>query len=148
MAETPYLLDSNILVRWVKANHEQHRLVISSIDRILKADGDLCYTSQNVAEFWSVCTRPLDRNGYGFSPEEADRRAKFFEVQLRLLPDGAAVHEEWRRLIVAHKVSGVQVYDARIAAAMRVHGVRRILTLNDRDFSRYPEVEALHPNKI
>ena len=22
-----------------------------------------CYTSQNVAEFWNTCTRPLDRNG-------------------------------------------------------------------------------------
>jgi hypothetical protein len=31
---------------------------------------------------------------------------------------------------------GVQVHDARLVAAMKVHGVTRILTINIRDFSR------------
>src|SRR5216110_2145053 len=60
-----------------------------------------------------------------------------FEEKLRLLPDSLAVHEEWRKLLVTYGVSGVQVHDARLAAAMRVHGVKRILTFNDRDFARY-----------
>src|SRR5436189_5771263 len=127
MAGTPYLVDSNILLRWVKPDHNDYLLVVSAIEAILGRDGELCYTSQNVGEFWNACTRPLDRNGYGLSPRETDRRAKFFEERLRLLPDSLAVHEEWRRLIVAHDVSGVQVHDARLAAAMRVPGVERIL---------------------
>jgi predicted nucleic acid-binding protein len=85
----------------------------------------------------------VDRNGYGLSPQETDRLAKFFEEKLRLLPDSLAVHEEWRRLLVTHSVSGVQVHDARLVAAMRVHGVKRILTFNDKDFSRYTDVEAV-----
>lgn len=44
-----------------------------------------------------------------------------FEEKLRLLPDSLAVHEEWRRLLVAHAVSGVQVHDARLAAAAAHH---------------------------
>src|SRR5437762_12397252 len=67
------------------------------------------------------------------SPQETDRRAKHFEEKLRLLPDSLAVHEEWRKLLVTYGVSGVQVHDARLAAAMRVHGVKRILTFNERD---------------
>ncbi len=55
------------------------------------------------------------------------------------------VHQEWRKLLVAHGVSGVQVHDARLAAGMRVHGVRLILTFNDRDFARYLGIEAIHP---
>jgi predicted nucleic acid-binding protein len=148
MAQMPYLIDSNILLRWVKSNHEQHHLVVSAIDTILKRAGDLCYTSQNLAEFWNACTRPIDRNGYGLSPKETDRRAKFFEEKLRLLPDSLAIHEEWRRLILACNVSGVQVHDARLAAAMRVRGVKRILTFNDRDFSRYPEIQAIDPKTV
>jgi hypothetical protein len=61
------------------------------------------------------------------------------------LPDSERVHKEWRRLVVTHSVAGVQVHDARLVAAMLVHGVSRLLTLNDRDFSRYPGIEALHP---
>jgi hypothetical protein len=55
-------------------------------------DGVLCYTSQNVGEFWNVCTRPVDRNGYGLSPQETDRLAKTFEEKPRLLPDSLAKH--------------------------------------------------------
>jgi len=145
MARTPFLLDSNILLRWVKPDHNEYPLVVSAIEAILRRDGELCYTSQNVGEFWNTCTRPLDRNGYALSPQETDRRAKFFEEKLRLLPDSLAVHEEWRKLLVTYGVSGVQVHDARLAAAMRVHGVKRILTFNDRDFARYTDIEAIHP---
>jgi predicted nucleic acid-binding protein len=87
----------------------------------------------------------VERNGYGLSPKDADRRAKLLEARLRLLPDGLAAHEEWRSLLVAHAVSGVQVHDARLVASMRVHGVKRILTFNDKDFARYTDIEVVHP---
>jgi predicted nucleic acid-binding protein len=118
------------------------------MDGILQRDGILCCTSQNVGDFWNTCTRPADRNGYGLSPVETDRRARFFEEKLRLLPDSLAVHEEWRKLLVTHRVSGVQVHDARLVAFMRVHGVKSILTFNDGDFARYTDIKAIHPRTI
>jgi len=148
MAETPYLVDSNVLLRWVKPDHSDYPAIISAMDAILQREGVLCYTSQNVAEFWSACTRPVDRNGYGLSPQDTDRRARFFGERLRLLPDSPAVHQEWRKLLVTHSVSGVQVHDARLVAAMKVHGVQRILTFNDKDFARYTEIEAVHPRGV
>ncbi len=148
MAGTPYLVDSNILLRWVKPGHIDYSLVVYAIDAILRRGDVLCYTSQNVGEFWNTCTRPLDRNGYGLSPQDADRRAKFFEEKLRLFPDSLAIHAEWRCFLVKYGVSGVQVHDARLAAAMRVHGIKRILTFNDRDFARYPDIEAIHPRAV
>ena len=90
----------------------------------------------------------MDRNGYGLSPQQTDRLAKTFEEKLRLLPDSLPIHEEWRRLLVMYGVSGVQVRDARLVAAMRVHGVKRILTFNDKDFARYADVEAVHPRSV
>src|SRR5208282_5167580 len=95
MAGTPYLVDSNVLLRWVKPDDRDYPLVVSAIDATLQRGAVFCYTSQNVAEFWNTCTRPLDRNGYGLSPQEADRRARLFEDKLRLLPDSLAVHQEW-----------------------------------------------------
>ena len=90
MAETPYLVDSNVLLRWVKPDHIDYPAIVSATDAILRRDGLLCYTSQNVAEFWNACTGPVERNGYGLSPQETDRRAKFFEGRLRLMPDSLA----------------------------------------------------------
>jgi len=145
MAETRFLVDSNVLLRWVRPDHSDYPASVSTIDVILRRGGVLCYTSQNVAEFWNACTRPLAHNGYGLSPSETDRRARFFEQKLHFLEDSRAVHEDWRSLLVTYKVSGAQVHDARLVAAMRIHSIKFILTFNDRDFTRYAGIEAVNP---
>jgi len=40
------------------------------------------------------------------------------------------------------------VHDARLAAAMLVHGIGHILTLNVADFSRYSGLTAVHPSSV
>ena len=52
------------------------------------------------------------------------------------------------RIVVKYSVSGVQVHDARLAAATYVHGVNHILTLNVADFSRFDGLTALHPDSV
>jgi predicted nucleic acid-binding protein len=141
----PYLIDTNILLRCLQPTDPDYSVAASALELLVGQGATPCYLSQNLAEFWSACTRPADRNGYGLSLLETDRRARILEARLRLLPDSLSIHQEWRRLIVAHRVSGAQVYDARLAAAMHVHGVRRILTFNDRDFARYDGIEAVNP---
>ncbi len=42
----------------------------------------------------------------------------------------------------------VKVHDARLAAAMKVHGIMHVLTLNTDDFARYSEVTAVHPRTV
>jgi predicted nucleic acid-binding protein len=142
MRGTAYLIDSNILIRWLKPDDRDYSLVNTVIDRLIQQGSALCLTSQNLGEFWNTCTRPAHLNGFGLSIEEADLRAGIIENTLDLLPDGPAIHREWRRLIVAHRVSGAKVHDARLVAAMQVHEVHRILTFNERDFTRYDAVEA------
>ncbi len=44
MAGTPYLVDSNILLRWVKPDHNDYPLVVSAIDAILRRNDVLCYS--------------------------------------------------------------------------------------------------------
>ena len=71
-----------------------------------------------------------------------------FEEGMNLLPDSELVYREWRRLVVREGVSGVQVHDARLAAAMYVHGVSHILTLNVADFNRFNRLTAMHPQGV
>lgn len=142
-----YLLDTNILLRLSK--HSPEFASIRSVVRSLANKGILlCYTSQNLIEFWNVSTRPASKNGHGLSVEMADEAARQIEIAFRLLPETDAIHLEWRKLVVTRGVSGVQVHDARIVAAMKVHGITHLLTLNERDFERYPEIAAVHPSRI
>ena len=64
-----------------------------------------------------------------------------------LLPDHPAIYDHWKRLVATHGVIGNQVYDARLVAAMMVHGVGRILTFNTGDFTRYG-IEIIHPSAV
>src|SRR5437667_6062087 len=50
-----------------------------------------------------------------------DRLARAIEGTMTLLQDNEKIYPEWRRLVMRKSVRGVQVHDARLAAAMRVH---------------------------
>jgi predicted nucleic acid-binding protein len=103
---------------------------------------------QNVAEYWNVCTRPLDKNGFGLTAAETIKGVEFIEKRMTFLPDTVEVYRIWRRLVEQHAVRGVQVHDAHLAATMFSHGVPHILTLNQADFVRFEGVEAIHPSQF
>ena len=65
-----------------------------------------------------------------------------------MLPETDRIYVEWLSLIVLHSVCGVKVYDARLVAAMSVHGVTRLLTFNVEDFTRYGNIEVLLPKDV
>jgi predicted nucleic acid-binding protein len=108
----------------------------------------LHYTHQNIAELWNAMTRPVDRNGLGLSVHEAEQEVQVIEAGMSLLTDGEAVYREWRRIVTQFGIAGVQVHDARLAAAMYVHRIGHILTLNVSDFTRFPGLTALHPSSV
>ena len=97
----------------------------------LRERGDrVCVTAQNLVELWALCTRPVENNGLGLKPEHADRIIARMEGALVRLQDTDGICTEWRRLVVAHSVSGKKTHDARLVAAMNVHGISCILTFN------------------
>jgi predicted nucleic acid-binding protein len=148
MAIASCLVDTNILLRITRRSDPQHKIVDTALARLAGDATTLYYTHQNIAELWNAMTRPVARNGLGLSMTEAEREVRAIESGMNLLPDNEAVYREWRRIVVLHGVSGVQVHDARLAAAMYVHGVDHILTLNASDFSRFEGITALHPDDL
>ena len=148
MAIASCLVDTNILLRVTRRSDPQHQLVDTALARLASQGTILQYTHQNIAELWNAMTRPLARNGLGLTIAEAERQVRAIEAGMTLLPDGEAVYREWRRIVVQHGVSGVEVHDARLAAAMYVHAVVHILTLNASDFIRFSGLSAVHPSSI
>jgi predicted nucleic acid-binding protein len=148
MPDPSYLADTNILLRISRRQDPSYGQVRGALRALRSKGTTVCFTPQNLAEFWNVCTRPADRNGFGLSIAETNRRAQLIESTFTILVDNPQVHTEWRRLVVAHSVMGVQVHDARLVAAMLAHGITHLLTLDARDFKRYPGITVVHPVEI
>jgi hypothetical protein len=81
----------------------------------------------------------------GISIEETNERAISIKDRFIFLLENEAVHRAWRKLIVDYQVSGVQVHDPRLVAAMLVHRIEDLLTFNLPDFRRYSGITALSP---
>ena len=104
-------------------------------------------TAQNLIEFWAVCTRPGENNGLGLLPAQASRvLARIESSALRLSDDTDAVYGEWKKLVATHGVSEKKSHDARLVAAMNVHGITHVLTSNVDDFNRFPGVVTIQPS--
>ena len=144
-----YLIDTNVFLRLVPRTDPDRPVAFAALQKLAAQGEVLHYTTQVLAEFWVVCTRPaMARGGYGLLSAKTEQKAKMIERYCRLLPDSAATHQEWRRLIVAHSVQGVVIHDARLVAAMNIHNVTHILTFNKADFQRYPGITIVSPGEV
>jgi predicted nucleic acid-binding protein len=141
------LVDTNVLLRRIEPLHDHHRRAVDATARLVESAEPVHVTPQNIAEFWAVATRPVARNGLGLPLGTAAVEIDRIERVFALLPDEPAIYAVWKRLVMTHGVIGSQVYDARLVAAMTIHGVGRILTFNAADFSRYP-IEILDPAAV
>ncbi|MGD9564120.1 MAG: type II toxin-antitoxin system VapC family toxin [Pyrinomonadaceae bacterium] len=138
----------NILLRRIETEHPHHQLVLSALIK-LKEDGSSFYiATQNISEFWNVCTRPIENNGLGISVEATGRHLTRFERLFIRLTENEQVYLNWRDLVIGQKVIGVKVHDAKLVALMTVYRIDRLLTFNTKDFKRYAEIEAIDPAEV
>jgi predicted nucleic acid-binding protein len=147
-APADYLIDTNILLRLSHTPDPRRELIRAAMIELDRGGARLFFTLQTISEFWNVCTRPPERNGFGLSIMETERRVVAIEAAMTLLADTGETYVKWRELVRAKAVRGVQVHDARLAAIMEVHGVQNILTFNGSDFARFADVKAVHPSEI
>jgi predicted nucleic acid-binding protein len=63
---------------------------------------------------------------------------------LALLGESDRHWEQLLSLVVAGRIAGPQVHDARIAALCLQHGVRELWSA-DRDFGRFPDLRVSNP---
>src|ERR1039457_166235 len=141
------LLDTNILLRLLQPHHPHCALAERALSTLRKRNEVLNLAAQNLVEFWAAITRPVDENGLGFTTEQAIAEVNALKRLFVLLPE-APLMEEWGRLVAAYRVSGKNTHDARLVAAMIVHGVGSIMTFNIQDFTRYPDIAIVDPRTL
>lgn len=143
-----YAVDTNVLLRLSHADHPQHELIATALRRLVARQVELCFTPQNLGEFWNVSTRPQERNGLGLSIEETETHVGAIERRMTILPEDRRVYPAWRRLLVSQNVRGAQVHDAHLAAVLEVNEVVHLLTFNGPDFKRFINLSAIHPQDV
>jgi predicted nucleic acid-binding protein len=142
------LTDTNILLRSADSDHALHPSATDAVDRLRLRGDRPCLVPQNLIEFRAVATRPAAANGLGMSQARANAEIALLETLYPVFPDVPAVFTEWKRLVSAYTSEGKQNHDARIVAAMLVHGIDILLTFNRDDFLRYPEITVLAPQDV
>jgi predicted nucleic acid-binding protein len=143
-----YLVDTNLLLRMAEPRHPMYNPTLVAIDVLRKRGEWIGIVPQNLIEFWAVATRPPISNGLGMTVDKAADELTKLKSFFLLLLDEPSIFSEWERLVTQHRVSGKQAHDARIVAAMYVHGVTHLLTFNTDDFKRYTYMVAVNPAQI
>lgn len=137
------LLDTNILLAYINAHHPRHQAVLNRIEQLIGAGYELLLAPQCLYEFYVVATRPVDQNGLGLSPAEADQKLQDLTSVFSLREDKRSTVKKWRKLCQTYQISGKRAHDARLVAWMIKQGVAELLTLNAQDFQVFNSLIAV-----
>jgi predicted nucleic acid-binding protein len=138
-------LDTNVVLRLVHAAAPEHAACRQAVLSLAGQGCRIVVPTQVLVEFWVVATRPTNVNGLGWSPGAARAKIDQLMTLIQVLPEPPDVFRTWLDTVTTLGVSGKRAHDARIAATLRTNGVHDILTLNDADFSSFPEIGSINP---
>jgi predicted nucleic acid-binding protein len=142
------LADTNIVLRYIHRDSVQHAEVEAAVDRLIGQASELVLVPQVLYEVWAVVTRPYGTgNGFSYTTEQAVHAVQVLTATFACLPDLPELFGVWLDLVTTHQVSGRPTHDARLAAAVTVHGLDALLTLNADDFKRFG-IQVLTPADI
>jgi predicted nucleic acid-binding protein len=137
------LLDTNVLCRLVEKTHALHSAAEDALATLYSRGHELCLVPQVLYEYWVVATRPASQNGFEMRTADVDKAIDYWLDLFTLLRDERGIFAVWRDLVRQHEVKGKSAHDARLIAAMKRHGLQRLLTFNVADFKRYEGIEVL-----
>jgi predicted nucleic acid-binding protein len=143
-----YLVDTNILSRLAEPGHPMHQPALDAVKRLVSDGHKLHIVPQNLYEFWVVCTRPTAVNGLGKTAAEAAADLANLKTLFLRLDETPAIYGVWETLVTSTPVVGKNGHDARLVAAMVVHGLTHLLTFNAQDFRPYPGITAVTPADV
>ena len=119
------LADSGILLRLMERADPQHGTIRTAVRVLMARVDELVTATQNVAEFWNVCTRPATaRGGLGLSVAETDHRLRVLERLVQLIADLPTVSTEIQTIRGFWRHEGESYREAALPTRLRGRGVR------------------------
>lgn len=138
-------VDTNLLVYAHRADSSWHAAASGRIRSLAEGRVAWAIPWPCIHEFFSIATHPRIYDPPS-TPEQAVGQIEAWmeSPTLELLGEGP-VH--WQRLkdtLLASRIAGPLVHDARIAVLCLTHGVRELWSA-DRDFSRFSDLKVVNP---
>jgi uncharacterized protein len=138
-------VDTNILVYAHREDSPFHDAASKRIAELAEGPATWSIPWPCIHEFLAIVTHPRI-----YAPPTPLRHAldqvdAWLEAPtLALLAEPGAHWPALRALLVAGRIAGAQVHDARIAALCKQHGVRELWSA-DRDFNRFAGLTIVNP---
>ena len=138
-------VDTNILVYSHREDSPFHTSAWDSLSKLAGSPGSWAIPWPCIHEFLSIVTHPRIYQ----PPSKLDQAIETVEAWLEspnlvLLCEGPDYFYQLGQLLVAGKIAGPKVHDARIASLCLTHGVRELWSA-DRDFTRFPSLKVRNP---
>jgi predicted nucleic acid-binding protein len=131
--DTPFLIDTNILVYYFDEDSEFYQYSRDVID----SNPETIYiASKSISEFVCVMSK---KRFYNIIENELVNISSNFNV---IFPDTLST-EIFSSLVLKHKPSGNRAYDYEIASVMLANGINKLVTINVADFKDLKEIEII-----
>lgn len=138
-------VDTNLLVYAHRSDSQWHEPAAAVLARLAEGKAAWALPWPCVYEFLAIVTHPKIYAPPTSLPQALDQVDAWAESpSVVWLTEGEAHWEALRASLLASKVRGPQVHDARVAALCRQHGVRELWTA-DRDFTRFQGLRTRNP---
>lgn len=138
-------VDTNILVYAHREDSPFHAAAFRRVAQLAEAPATWAIPWPCLHEFIAIVTHPRIYAPPTPLPRALDQVDAWLESpRLALLAKSAAHWPTLRPLLLAGRVAGPLVHDARVAALCRQHGVRELWSA-DRDFSRFAGFAVVNP---
>lgn len=138
-------LDTNVLVYAHRRDSAFHAAAADTVRALAQGRAAWGLPWPCLHEFYAIVTHRRIYSPPSTSAEAiAQIEAWLASPSVVVLSESAKYWESLRGLLVAGKVTGPMVHDARIAAICLSHGVRELWSA-DRDFSRFTALRTRNP---
>lgn len=138
-------IDTNILVYAHREESPFHQAAFERVVELAEGPSNWAIPWPCLHEFLAIVTHPriyAPPTPLPRAIEQVD--AWLASPTVALLTESATHWATLRPLLVAARISGPRVHDARVAALCRQHGVRQLWSA-DRDFSRFAGLSVVNP---
>jgi uncharacterized protein len=138
-------VDTNLLVYAHREDAEFHDLAQERIAELAEGSSAWAIPWPCLHEFYAIVTHPRIYAPPSAPAKAIDQIEAWLESpSLSLLSESAGHWAALKPLLVAARVQGPLVHDARVAALCLQHGVKTLWTA-DRDFARFAALKTVNP---
>lgn len=132
-------LDTNILLRMILTQMNQHAEVDALVKRIISEGAELWISGQVIREFIVQATHPRTL-AEPLTIEQVVHEIEAMKPLFQIADETATVRDKLLELLQQYPTQGKQVHDANIVATMLAYKVDTLLTLNVADLKRFEDV--------